>query len=139
MPVQWPNIEFTVNPGGSHLRAGRLSGSVSGSTVINQLIPNLASIFTLYIKTNPGSESSRTIQSLFDTGGCTNPDGTTAVKGDGTVGPCELSQSPLIKALFAPDVQLRDASGKFRPVPGEAQRDSLSLGVGFTAGPLGRT
>lgn len=133
LAVQWPRIGFTTDPNATGLLGGSLNGSVSGSTVANELVPSLANILTLYITTSPDSETSRTVKALFDTGGCTNPDGTAALKGDGRISPCELSQNPLIKALFAPDVQLRDAAGTFHPVPGGAQPDSLSLGFGFTA------
>jgi len=44
-----------------------------------------------------------------------------------------LSQNSLIKSLFDPDLQMRNASGKYAPVPDGAPRDSLSLGFGFTA------
>ena len=74
-----------------------------------------------------------TIKSLFDTGGCNNPDGTAAVKGDGRISPCELSQNPLIKSPLAPDVRLLNEAGKYDPLPDGAQKDSLSLGFGFTA------
>jgi hypothetical protein len=91
--VQWPRIEFTVNPTGTRLVAGRLNGSIAGRTVVNDLIPSLANVFTLYIATSPDSETSRTIKALFDTGGCANADGTTAVAGDGRINPCELSRT----------------------------------------------
>ena len=133
LAIQWPRIQFSVNPAGTHLLAGRINGSISGNNVTNDLIPSLANTLTLYIATNPGSETSRIITQLFDTGGCTNPDGSTAVAGDGRISPCELSQNSLIKSLFAPDLQMRNSSGKYAPVPDGTQRDSLSLGFGFTA------
>ena len=133
LAIQWPRIQFSVNAAGTHLLAGRINGSISGDNVTNDVIPSLANILTLYIATNPDSETSRIITQLFDTGGCTNPDGSTAAAGDGRVSPCELSQSPLIKTLFAPDLQMRNASGKYAPVPDGTLRDSLSLGFGFTA------
>jgi hypothetical protein len=131
--IQWPRIQFTVNPAGTHLLAGRINGSISGNNVADDLIPSLANTLTLYIATSPDSETSRTIKKLFDTGGCTNPDGSPAKANDGVISPCELSQNPLIKALFAPDLQMRDASGKYKPVPNGTQKDSLSLGFGFIA------
>jgi hypothetical protein len=133
LAVQWLRIGFTIDPNGTRLLGGSLNGSVSSSTVNNELIPSLASILTLYIVTSPDSETSRIVKALFDTGGCNNPDGTPAVKGDGRISPCELSQNPLIKTLFTPDVQLRNAGGTYQPVPGGAQPDSLSIGFGFTA------
>ena len=68
--------------------------------------------------TRPDSDTSRIVKALFDTGGCINADGTSAVKGVGRISPCELSQNPLIKVLFAPDVQLRTAADTYQPAPG---------------------
>lgn len=124
---------FGINPSGIRLVGGALNGSLSGRTVLDDFVPSLANVFTLYIATNPDSETSRTIKSLFDTGGCDNPDGTAAVKGDGRINPCELSENPLIKSLLAPDVRLRNAAGNYDPLPNDSQKDSLSLGFGFTA------
>ena len=133
LAIQWPRIKFNVNPAGTHLLAGSINGSISRNNVANDLIPSLANTLTLYIATFPDSGNSQIISKLFDTGGCTNPDGTTAKADDGRIDPCELSQNSLIKTLFAPDLQMRDSSGKYQPVPNGTQRDSLSLGFGFTA------
>jgi len=133
LTVQWPRFVFGINPSGTRLVGGGLNGSLSGRTVFDDFVPSLAGVFTLYIATNPDSETSRTIKSVFDTGGCTDPDGAVAVKGDGRINPCELSQNPLIKSLLAPDVRLLDEAGKYDPRPDGAQKDSLSLGFGFTA------
>jgi hypothetical protein len=133
LTVQWPRFAFGINPSGTRLVDGGLNGSLSGRTVLDDFVPSLADIFTLYIATNPDSETSRTIKSLFDTGGCNNPDGTAAVRGDGRISPCELSENSLIKSLLAPDVRLRNAAGKYEPLPDAAQKDSLSIGFGFTA------
>ena len=133
LAVQWPRFAFGINPSGSRLVGGALNGSLSGRTALDDLVPSLANVFTLYIATNPESDISRTIKSLFDTGGCTNPDGTMAVRGDGRISPCELSENSLIKSLLAPDVRLRNSAGKYEPLPDEAQKDSLSIGFGFTA------
>jgi hypothetical protein len=102
------------------LVGGGLNGSVSGRTVLDDFVPSLANVFILYIK------------SLFDTGGCNNPDSTAAIKGDGRISPCELSQNPLIKSPLAPDARLLNEAGKYDPFPDGAQKDSLSLGFGFT-------
>jgi hypothetical protein len=55
------------------------------------------------------------------------------LQGDGRINPCELSQNPLIKSLFVPDVRLLNEAGKYDPLPDDPQKDSLSLGFGFTA------
>jgi len=132
LPVQWPGIEFTIDPTGTRL-VGRLTGSLADSSAPTSLVPSLAAAFTLFISTSPDSRIARSIKALFDTGGCVNPDGTTAAAGNGRIDPCELTQSPLIRSLLAPDIQLRDAAGHYHPVPSGPQRDSLSLGFGITA------
>jgi len=133
LPVQWPRVEFTIDPTGTGLGKGRLTGSLAGPSALASLVPNLAAAFTLVISTSPDSQTARAIKLLFDTGGCVNPDGTSAAAGNGRIDPCELTQSPLIRNLLAPDVQLRDAAGHYHPVPSGPQQDSLSLGFGFTA------
>jgi hypothetical protein len=45
----------------------------------------------------------------------------------------DRSQNPLIKSLFVPDVRLLNEAGKYDPLPDDPQKDSLSLGFGFTA------
>jgi hypothetical protein len=132
LATQWPGIEFTIDPTGTRL-VGRLTGSLADSSVLTSLVPSLAAAFTLVISTSPDSQLALSIKALFDTGGCVNPDGTTAAAGNGRIDPCELTQSPLIKSLLASDIQLRDAAGHYHPVPSGPQLDSLSLGFGFTA------
>ena len=44
----------------------------------------------------------------------------------------EVKDSNLIKSLLTPDVDLMDSTGAFNPLK-DGEKDSLSLGVGFTA------
>lgn len=44
----------------------------------------------------------------------------------------EIKNSNLIKSLLTPDVDLLDANGNYNPLS-DGEKDSLSLGVGFTA------
>jgi hypothetical protein len=136
LAVQWPRFEFKIDPSGTRLVGGMLNGSLSGRTVFDDFVPSLASLFTHCIKTDPESELSKTIKMLFDTGGCRNPDGTTAVRNDGIISPCEVGENSLIQSLLAPDVRMRSAAGKYEPLPDESQKDSLSIGFGFTAAVL---
>ena len=92
------------------------------------------------------------IASLFDTGGkadsscttggCKNPttgDGTRkgmcASATDNIVDVCEVSTNTLVQSLLAPDVQLFDSTGAYKPNKDKttAVKDSLSVGLGFTA------
>ena len=73
LTVQWPRVAFGIKPAGTRLVGAGLNGSLSGRTILDDFVPSLANVFTLYIATNPDSATSRTIKSLFDTGGCNNP------------------------------------------------------------------
>ncbi len=59
-----------------------------------------------------------------------------ALDGDknGNISVQELQNNILLKAAFSPDLDLRDASGKFNPRQ-DGVKDSLSLGLGFTCVP----
>ena len=103
--------------------------------VQQNLVPSLATTLTALIAADPASSRSRQIAAIFDTGGCINPNGTPARAGDGIIDICEVSDNPLIASLLAPDLQMRDAAGRYAPVPGGTARDSLSLGLGFSAVP----
>jgi hypothetical protein len=48
---------------------------------------------------------------------------------------CEVATSGLIQNVLAPDVQMFDAAGNYHPNPTNANKDSLSIGLGFTAVP----
>jgi hypothetical protein len=67
------------------------------------------------------SSTSKTILDLFDD------------NKDGDITTAEIEMDPLIMALLAPDVDLLDATGKFNP-RSDGEKDSLSLGLGFTCG-----
>ena len=81
---------------------------------------------------------------IFDDGGraealcggaCQNLDKSCAVAHDGTIGDCEIATNGLLQNLLAPDVQLFDAAGNYHPNPANTTKDSLSVGLGFTAVP----
>jgi len=66
----------------------------------------------------PGS-SAALVESLFD------------ADHDGTITVEEVRESPVIQQLLAPDLDLLDAAGAFRP-DADGVRESLSVGVGFS-------
>ena len=82
------------------------------------------------------------ILQIFDFGGtadaqcgttCRNPNGTCAVKSDGRISYCEVSTNAIIKNVLAPDVDLFDTAGNYRPNPANTDKDSLSVGFAFIA------
>jgi hypothetical protein len=53
---------------------------------------------------------------------------------DGSISTAEVENSALIHSLFAPDVDLFDATGAFHPLTDNV-KDSVSVGFGFTCVP----
>jgi hypothetical protein len=97
---------------------------VPHADVVSKVYPQVAAGFTAILHADPGcplhcTGSALTLENLFDT------------DHDGVISTAEVSASALLQALFAPDVDLLDASGHFNPRQDHVT-DSLSLGVGLT-------
>ena len=131
-------VKYTVSAG------GWLNGSVNGAILGSDLpavFSGMATSFNDTITADPTSQTSQQLLTIFDTSAasgscpstCQNPDSSCAVTGDNVIDVCEVSTSTLIKNLLAPDVQLFDAGGNYSPNPSNTNRDSLSVGFGFTA------
>jgi len=129
--IEAPRVSCMVSA--TQLSGGVLAGSVPQAAVQRDVVAGLAALLTARIAADPQSSVSRQIAQIFDIGGCTNPDGSVAHAGDGVIDVCEVGTNPLIRTMLSPDVQIHDTGGGFRPVPGGASPDSLSLGLGFTA------
>jgi hypothetical protein len=136
LPVVGARVSFT--PTEALLAVGRLNGAIRKKDVDSILVPALAMALDKTAQRMPCDQGCMQVLQLFDVGNgsggpCSNPDGSTAAAKDGHIGLCEVSGSPLIQILLAPDVQLFDANGNWKPNPKNAMPDSLSLGVAFTA------
>ncbi len=114
--------------GAPGLLNGQLHGSVKESDVQTTLIPAIAQLLTATIVANPGSPQAMQIEQIFDTGGCGM-----AKANDMKIDPCEVAQNQIIQNILAPDVDIFDANGNYSPNPANTGKDSLSLGLGFTA------
>jgi hypothetical protein len=117
---------------------GEIQGSIKESDVQNVLIPQIATLLNARIAANPTSPTSMMLLQLFDTGNgaggtCTSADGTVGTPGDGLIAPCEVAMNNIIQNVLAPDVQIYDANGNYAPNSQNTMRDSLSVGVAFTA------
>ena len=147
LKVNGAHLQFTRDSSGK-ITGGQLNGAIKNTDVQADIIPNVAALLTKKIKddsTPPNTLSSGDMQilSIFDNGGkanaacaagtCQNPDGTCAVKGDNIISVCEVSTAGLIQNVLAPDVQMFDASGAYAPNKDNTTKDSLSLGLAFTA------
>jgi len=115
-------ISAEVSPTGCS--NGKLGGAITQETIVSQVFPALAAGFTASLAADPGCPSActgtaATLQGLFDT------------NRDGTITVTEVESTALVRALFAPDVDLLDATGAFNPRQ-DRVNDSLSLGIGFS-------
>lgn len=131
LPVVGARIGFT--PTAATLSAGQLNGAIKKTDVSTILVPALAVNFTAIAMRDPCDASCMNTRTNFDSGMCTNPDGSMAVAGDHVIAPCEVTSNLLVKSLLAPDVQLFNAQGMWMPNKANTSPDSLSVGVGFTA------
>lgn len=114
--------------GAPGLLTGQIHGSLKQRQVQTDVIPAIAAALTEAIAAAPGSPQAQQIKALFDTGGCGG-----AKANDGLIDACEVATNMVIQNVLAPDVDLYDANGAWAPNPKNADKDSLSIGLGFTA------
>jgi len=121
----------------TNLPCGSISGSVKITDLAGQVLPAVSTALTAQMMADPNGPRTKTIEMMFDTGGCTDANGVAAKPMDLTVTPCELAGSSTIGTLLAPDVKVYDG-GNYKPTPNAApaDKDSLSVGLGFTAVPV---
>ena len=153
-------VKFTGSATG--LMKGQLDGSIKNSDIQTSIIPAVAMLLTGKIMaTDLGQmctmnsdckssgmctmskcvlgDTAKQIKMIFDVGdsnggNCTNPDGTMGKPNDGKIDICEVSGNQLIANLLVPDVQIYAADGTtYMPNKANTMKDSLSLGLGFTA------
>jgi hypothetical protein len=129
-------ITFQHVTGG--LMQGQINGAIKKTDVDSTIIPLAANLLTANVtealKKDPNSSSATTILNFFDKNDtpCTNPDGTTGMAGDKIISICEVATNSVLKSALAPDVQMF-TNGEYKPNKDNTDKDSLSLGIGFTA------
>jgi hypothetical protein len=143
VPLTAGHISYTI--AGNGLMSGQIQGAMSVADENTYLIPGMQAQLQQRASENPCSPTCVQVRNIFDNGGrgdpactsntCKNPDGTCAVAKDNVISFCEVSTSGLIVNVLAPDVQLTDGIGHYQPNPQNANKDSLSVAIGFTAVP----
>ena len=134
LPLNGVHIRWQAQSGPpARLVAGQINGSIKETDIQKYLVPAIARALTAIVQANPPKPSSMQLESLFDGGGCTNPDGSKAQAHDKIIDPCEVSQNAEVGSLLAPDVQIYDAIGKYAPNPANTKPDSFSFGFAFEA------
>ncbi len=151
--VHGGHIQFTRS--GNNLMKGQINGAIKNDDVQNSIIPSVALILTNKVSSGSGmSSTNQQILQIFDTGGtpqtgdnCTGKDGnpscknnaasaadfgTCASAGDMIISTCEVATNSIIKNVLAPDVEMFNG-GTYNPSAANTTKDSLSLGLSFTA------
>jgi len=150
--VNGAHIQFNVGTdsasGKPGLLNGQLHGSIKNADVQNSIIPAVAQLLSKNVSVccmaggadggagdgGGCTAGDKQILQIFDTGGCMNPDGTMAVAMDCKIDVCEVATNMIIMNVLAPDVQIFASDGTtYMPNPKNTMKDSLSLGLGFTA------
>ena len=116
LPVVGARITFKASADGKTLSAGQINGAIKKTDVDAIIIPAVATLITAQLKLPNASASLK----MFDT------------NNDGTVTAAEIMSNGLIAGLLAADVQMY-TNGVYAPNPAKTTKDSLSLGLGFTA------
>ena len=116
LPITAGYITFTADASGK-ITGGQLNGGVKKSDIDGSIVPTVAALLTAQIKADPAN----TTLASFDT------------NKDGTVTAAEVAANPTISPFLAPDVQLFDSTGAYAPNKANTTKDSLSIGIGFTA------
>ncbi len=150
LKVQGAYLQYTRSASGM-ITGGQLNGGIKASDVQMNIIPAVAMILSgKLMNDNPQTSTDMQIASIFDNGGkadpvncastmtCQNPTygprpGMCAAAKDNIIDTCEVSTAGLIQNVLAPDVQLFDASGNYAPNKDNTTKDSLSVGLAFTA------
>jgi hypothetical protein len=148
LKVQGAYLQYTRSAAGM-ITGGQLNGGIKAVDVQMNIIPSVATILSgKLMNDNPQTSTDMQIASIFDNGGkadpactagtCQNPaygdrPGMCAAAKDNIIDTSEVSTAGLIQNVLAPDVQLFDASGAYAPNKDNTTKDSLSVGLAFTA------
>jgi hypothetical protein len=121
--------------------SGRLNGAIAPDVLAAIAHPSVARRLTDEIRRDPRASFVMQTLSLFDNGGldegcmggCRNSDGTCGTKMNRVIETCEVSTNSIVKNIGAPDVDLFDEELRYRPDRDNRGKDSVSMGVAFTA------
>jgi len=116
--VENARLSFTTSAAGD-ITFGQINGLISHEDLLNTFLPTLAMACNDSIQNDPTSDFSNGCKG-FDNG-CS---GSPTFADDGMIEVCELTESSLMQALLAPDVQVVDNGTTI---------DFNSMGIRFTA------
>jgi len=123
VPLHGARLAFTVVPGG--LTQGQINGSIRQEDVQEIIIPGIANLLNQIVA--GGGANASSVLAIFDTG-CNG-----VGAGDGVIALCEVQGNAVLGSLLAPDIDIYASDGSYAPNPVNANPDSLSFGMRFTA------
>lgn len=122
---------------------GELHGAIRKKDIDNDIIPSIATLLTDQVHKKPTDSSTKAIVMLFeDMSNPVSKDKCTKNMADCCatnpmtckILPEEVKSSSLIQSVLMPDAQLFDQDGvTWKPVAKGPNKDSLTVGLGFTA------
>ncbi len=125
--------------------SGEIHGAIKKDDVQANILPTFAAQVQEQVTSKPMDPNSIALLGFFDDGGtpdvdkscgttCKNPDGSCAKANDGKIDTCEVTSNGIVQGVVASDVQMfTDDGATYMPNPANTHKDSLSLGIAFSA------
>ena len=132
LPLTIYGAQVQGNIAAAGIMSGQIHGAIRKADINNQIIPALATLLTNQIQKDPMGSDTSTLVNLF----VTDPTALAACNADlakCTITAAEVQNNSLIQNVLAPDIQAFNPGGQWDPIPNGANKDSLSVGLGFTA------
>ncbi|MCS6913813.1 MAG: hypothetical protein NZ890_11305 [Myxococcota bacterium] len=134
------HLQGTISP--QEITEGELHGVVRAQDIEAQVIPAIAALVTFQINHFPMAQATESIVRLLEDPGHPVTQRKCMVARDCCqrvadrptckILPEEVRDNPVVAAVLRPDVQVFDGD-QWRPIPGGANKNALSLGIGYTA------
>ncbi len=141
LPIHGLHLEGTVErlAGITRIKDGVMHGVIAATDIDTRILPAIATMVTTLINSDPMSSTTKTIISLFEDTSkpasamkcmtpskCCKTSPATCV-----ILPAEVKASP-IGGIVAPDVEVFDSMGNWKPVRGGMSPNGMTIGVGFS-------
>jgi len=142
LPLRGVHVEGGFQTAGPfwQIQSGALYGAIAKKDLDGKLVPAIADQLTVLIHSDPFSSTAQTIIALFESK--TDPVSVTKCM---TASRCcrtspatcvilpEEVQNSVVGNVLAPDIEVLDSMGQWKPVAGGKKYNAMSVGLGFTA------
>jgi hypothetical protein len=142
LPLRGVHVQgrLELTAGKLTIRDGQIHGAIAVTDLDRVVYPQLAATVTAMINGDPMSSTTRTLIGLFES--ATSPvsiakcmvakDCCKTSPSTCRILPEEVKDS-VVGTLFSPDVEVISATDQWAPVRGGANKDAVSVGIGFSA------